>query len=149
MKILPLIRIANYYETDRMGIIHHSNYIRWFEEARVDYLDKIGMPYFEIEKMGVMMPVLEAHCEYKDPVHFGDTVVILTKIKEFKGARLTISYEIYDKETKKIRTKGETKHCFVHAETFQPLRLRTDYPKMNERILKLVGADIVDWESNS
>ncbi|WP_245157048.1 acyl-CoA thioesterase [Anaerovorax sp. IOR16] len=146
MKILPLIRLANYYETDRMGIIHHSNYIRWFEEARVDYLGKIGMPYSEVEEMGVMMPVLEVSCEYKSPVHFNDTVVILSKIKEFKGAKITISYEVYDQKTRELRTKGETKHCFVHADTFQPLRLRTDYPEMNERIMELVGIDIVDWE---
>ncbi len=145
LKIEPFTRTANYYETDRMGVIHHSNYIRWFEEARIDYLNKIGMPYDEMEEMGIMMPVLGVACEYKAPVHFGDTVVILTTVTEFKGAKLTISYEIYDAKTKILRTKGETRHCFVHAKTFQPLRLRTEYPEINSRIMNLVGAMLIDW----
>lgn len=54
--IEPYERTAHYYETDRMGIIHHSNYIRWFEETRIHYLDKAGYPYSEMEKDGVMIP---------------------------------------------------------------------------------------------
>ncbi len=60
--IEPYERTAHYYETDRMGIIHHSNYIRWFEETRIHYLDKAGYPYSEMEKDGVMIPVLSAEC---------------------------------------------------------------------------------------
>lgn len=148
MSVTPFIRLANYYETDRMGIIHHSNYIRWFEEARVDYLGKVGLPYAEMEEMGVMLPVLGVSCDYKSAVKFNDTVIIVSKLKEFKGAKLIISYEIYDQKTKELKTVGETKHCFVATDTFHPLRLRTDFPKMNQRLKELVGVDIVEWETD-
>ena len=51
------IRKVQYYETDRMGIVHHSNYIRWFEEARIFYMEKMGYSYSEMEKTGIMIPV--------------------------------------------------------------------------------------------
>ena len=65
-------REANYYETDKMGIIHHSNYIRWFEEARIGFMKNIGFPYDAMEDNGIMMPVLSVECDYKSSVRFGD-----------------------------------------------------------------------------
>ena len=64
MNIQPYQHIAQYYETDQMGIIHHSNYIRWFEESRIDYLKQIGLPYEDMEKNGMISPVLEVSCQY-------------------------------------------------------------------------------------
>ena len=61
-------RKVYYYETDRMGIVHHSNYIRWFEESRIYFLEKAGFPYEKMEETGVMIPVLSAACEYKNAV---------------------------------------------------------------------------------
>ena len=55
---------TQYYETDQMGIIHHSNYIRWFEEARMDMMEQMGMGYAEMEKRGIISPVLSVHSEY-------------------------------------------------------------------------------------
>ena len=57
--------LAQYYETDQMGIIHHSNYIRWFEEARTNLLDQMGFGYDQMEKLGIIVPVLEIACLYK------------------------------------------------------------------------------------
>ena len=64
----PYTRTAKYYETDQMGIIHHSNYIRWMEEARIDVLNQMGYPYRRFEEMGYISPVLHAECEYKKRV---------------------------------------------------------------------------------
>ncbi len=72
---------AQYYETDQMGIIHHSNYIRWFESARIWYMNEIGVDYAGMEKEGIISPVLEVHCTYKSMVHFGDVVEIFPKVK--------------------------------------------------------------------
>ena len=60
---------VQYYETDQMGIVHHSNYIRWFEEARLDFMEKIGCSYAAVEASGIMIPVLSASCQYKTMVH--------------------------------------------------------------------------------
>ena len=60
---------TQYYETDQMGIIHHYNYIRWFEEARMDMMEQMGMGYAEMEKRGIISPVLSVHSEYKSMTH--------------------------------------------------------------------------------
>ena len=69
-------RKINYYETDGMGIVHHSNYIRYLEEARCFFLENIGMPFSEIENQGITIPVLGVNCTYKHHVTFGDTLLI-------------------------------------------------------------------------
>ena len=114
---------AQYYETDQMGIIHHSNYIRWFESARIWYMNQIGVDYADMEKMGIISPVLEVHCVYKSMVHFGDVVEIIPKIEKYNGVKLELSYIVRDKETQEIRTYGDSKHCFLDREG-RPLALK-------------------------
>lgn len=125
-------RKANYYETDQMGIVHHSNYIRWFEEARIEYMSRKGYPYSRMEEMGVMIPVTEVDCKYRIPVKFDQEVLIHTGIELFDGLRLTIAYEVRDKETDKLLVTGHSKHCFVNAKTFRPIRLNKEHPEMAE-----------------
>ena len=104
---------AQYYETDQMGIIHHSNYIRWFEEARTDLMDQIGFGYDQMEKQGMIVPVLSVNCEYKSMVRYNDRVYIIPKIDVFNGIRLQISYRVIDKKSGELRSFGESKHCFL------------------------------------
>ena len=128
---------AQYYETDQMGIVHHSNYIRWFEESRVEFLDKIGYSYKKLEEDGIISPVLEIECKYKSMVHFGDDVIITPTIKEFNGVRLTMYYEITDACTGEIRSFGTSSHCFLGIEGL-PLRLKKDHFDFYERLFNLV-----------
>lgn len=79
-----LERKVNYYETDMMGVVHHSNYIRWFEEARISWMEEGGVPYSEVEANGIQMPVVGVLCDYKVPAKFGDTVCIEAYTKEFR-----------------------------------------------------------------
>ena len=95
-------RNINYYELDGMNVVHHSNYIRYMEEARIYLLDKIGLPYKKIEDNGIMIPVLEVNYKYKNPAKFGDTIVVKVNISEFDGIRLKMQYEITNKETGKL-----------------------------------------------
>lgn len=118
---------AQYYETDQMGIIHHSNYIRWFESARIWFMRQIGVDYADMEKAGIISPVLEVHCEYKSMVHFGETVEILLRIEKYNGVKLELSYIIQDKETQEIRTYGSSKHCFLDREG-RPISLKKVNP---------------------
>ena len=87
---------TQYYETDQMGIIHHSNYIRWFEEARVHMMEQMGMGYDMMEAEGIISPVVSIHCEYKSMTRFGETVRIITNLKEYNGIRMTIEYTVLD-----------------------------------------------------
>ena len=80
-------RKINYYETDKMGIVHHSNYIRFMEESRIGFLEANGMNYAEFEKQGVVSPVVSIDCKFKTPCTYGDTLEIMVKIVEYKGVR--------------------------------------------------------------
>lgn len=129
MEFTPYERTANYYETDQMAIIHHSNYIRWFEECRIDYMEKMGFSYRRMEDEGIMIPVLEVGCTYKSMVHFGDTVIIKPRITEYTGTRMTVSYEIFDKATGELRTTGFSKHCFMSRGGTRPGSLKKLLPE--------------------
>jgi len=104
---------CNYYETDQMGVIHHSNYIRFMEEARIDYLDQIGFPMEEIEAQGIVSPVVDVHCQYKNMSRFKDVLCIRVFIKEYRGVKFSIGYEMTDKKTGQLRAVGESSHCFL------------------------------------
>lgn len=89
---MKYIHQAQYYETDQMGIIHHSNYIRWMEEARIAYMDELGFPYRKVEESGIMSPVLSVQCDYKSMTRFGDRVAVEVRLASFKGVKYSISY---------------------------------------------------------
>lgn len=131
---------AQYYETDQMGIIHHSNYIRWFESARIWYMKQIGVDYRNMEEMGIISPVLEVHCVYKSMVHFGDIVEILPKVEKYNGIKLELSYIIRDKETHEIRTCGNSLHCFLDREG-RPLSLKKAGPVFDTAFRAALEAD--------
>lgn len=97
------IHQAQYYETDQMGIIHHSNYIRWMEEARIAYMDELGFPYKKVEEAGIISPVLSVQCDYKAMTYFGDRVCIDVKLSSFRGVKYEISYEMRDEKTGELR----------------------------------------------
>lgn len=116
-------RKINYYETDRMGVVHHSNYIRFLEEARCEWLEKIGVPFSLLEENGVTVPVLGVALEYKNHVTFGDIIEIHVFIEEFNGVRLKIGYKVINKENQNLVLTGETKHCFTEK-SLKPINLK-------------------------
>ncbi len=129
--------LAQYYETDQMGIIHHSNYIRWFEEARIHMMDVMGIGYKVMESHGIESPVISVECDYKSMTHFNDTVVIETKIIDYNGIKMKVGYTVTDKESGKVRATGETGHCFLNMEG-KPVSLKKAYADLHELILTWV-----------
>lgn len=119
-------RKINYYETDKMGVVHHSNYIRFLEEARCAHLESIGMPYSKIEEMGIMIPVLGVNCSYKYHVTYDDTIVINVKIVDFNGVRMTVKYNITNKADGSLVMNAETKHCFTDK-SLKPVNTKKNY----------------------
>lgn len=134
---MSYIRDVKYYETDKMGIVHHSNYVRWFEEARMDFLDKIGFPYDKFEEMHIMSPVLAVSCVYKKSVTFGEKVKIETKVSSFNGVKLCLSYTVWNMETDEVTTTGQSEHCFVD-EQFRPLNMKKWNKEFYDRIIALI-----------
>lgn len=111
--MLEYLHKVQYYETDKMGITHHSNYIRWMEEARVDFLDTIGWGYDKLEEEGIVSPVVAAGCTYKKTTTFHDVISISLKVKEYNGIKLKLQYEMKNKETQEVVAIGDTEHCFL------------------------------------
>lgn len=134
------IHKVQYYETDQMKIVHHSNYIRWFEEARSDFLEKAGFSYHWMEEHGIMIPVLSVSAEYKSMVRYGDKVLIYPIVETFNGVKLALRYEIRDEATKELRTTGTSSHCFLDS-SYQPLRLKRRFPDVYQMFLDAVEAN--------
>ena len=136
---------AQYYETDQMGIIHHSNYIRWFEESRTDLLEQIGFGYDQMEKQGISIPVLGITCDYKSMVRYPEGVYVIPKVISFNGIRLTLSYHIIDKETKELKAEGESRHCFLNHSN-RPVSLKKTNPQLYTLFLSLLHKDLENSE---
>ena len=125
-------RKINYYETDKMGVVHHSNYIRFLEEARCELLEEVGMPYEVLEASGIIIPVLSVKCEYKKHVTYGDTIIITPHVKEYNGVRLSVDYDVIDEKTGKDVIIAETKHCFTNME-LKPINLKKHFPEFSKK----------------
>ncbi len=125
-------RKINYYETDRMGVVHHSNYIRYLEEARCDWLEKLDMPFEVLEENGITIPVLGVNCTYKYHVTFADTLLIRVFVTEYTGVRMTVSYSVTDKKTGKTVMEAETKHCFTNR-NLKPINLKKHAPEFSKK----------------
>ncbi len=130
------IHKVQYYETDKMQITHHSNYIRWMEEARVDFLENIGWGYEKLEQHGIYSPVIGINCEYKNSTRFNEKIVIHIKIKEYRGVRLVIQYEMKSLDTGKIVLIGESEHCFINKEG-KPIILKKQFPELDKVLYSL------------
>ncbi len=130
-------RKINYYETDKMGVVHHSNYIRYMEEARCAWLENIDMPFATLEENSITIPVLGVNCDYKYHATFGDTILINAFAKEYSGVRMTIGYEITDKETGRLCLTGETKHCFTDK-NLKPVNLKKYNPEFSNKFQSML-----------
>lgn len=128
---------VQYYETDQMGIVHHSNYIRWFEEARTDMLRQAGYGYGKLESLGIISPVLQVSADYQSMTHFEDLVVIRVKLLQFNGIILRLSYQVEDSVTKEVRCTGESKHCFLDTDG-RPVSLKKKNREMYDIFLQMM-----------
>ncbi len=129
-------RVA-YYETDQMGIVHHSNYIRWFEEARDEVVRSYGIDYRQIEARGILMPVVHVDCDYKSAAKYGDRVLVCAFPRYFNGIRLRYDYEVRSEDGSLVVT-GSSEHCFIDALTRKPLNLRKRMPEYCAALSRLL-----------
>lgn len=128
--------LVQYYETDKMGCVHHSNYIRWMEEARVFFLSEINLPYDKLEEMGIISPVVTVEFNYKYPAKFNDLVYIKLKLTQYNGIKMIFDYEMVSTNGT-IYGTGHSKHCFID-ETGKPISLKITYPSIHEEFLKRI-----------
>ena len=128
---------VQYYETDKMGITHHSNYVRWMEEARIDFLDKLGFPFEKLEQDGIVSPVLSVECSYKKVTIFPEVISIEVKVLEFKGVKLKLGY-IMKNSDDDIVCEASSVHGFLNKEGC-PIRLKKDFPEFYSSLSSLIN----------
>ena len=107
---------VRYAETDKMGIVHHSNYYVWFERGRSDYCRNRGFSYLEMEeKDNLMMVVAESQCRYKSPAFYEDVLTIRTRAETIRSRSLTFVYEVLRGSDSKLLATGMTKHVMTDS----------------------------------
>jgi acyl-CoA thioester hydrolase len=117
MKKVNYERKINFYETDAQGVVHHSNYPRYFEEVRGEFLEKIGLPYHIVrDKLKTDIVLLELHINYKKPIKFGELIKIEAEIKVQNKYFFEFKYKIFNSNNE-LKTEGLTKHCCINMET--------------------------------
>lgn len=115
-----------YADTDAMGVVYYANYFVYFEVARTTALAELGHPYWDMEKQGILIPVLRAHCEYHGPARYGDTLVVHSVRSRTGRARIRFDYSLHRRdaatgaESPALAT-GYTEHAFVNP-AGKPLR---------------------------
>jgi len=114
-KNLTKIRVT-YADTDAMGIVYHTNYIKWFEIGRAELLRERGIPYSQIETMGYNLPLTEVHCYYLQPARYDQIILVETEIVYTRRASVKFIYVIFDEKKEKILVEGESVHACVNRQ---------------------------------
>ena len=128
---------VRYAETDQMGIAHHSNYPVWFEVGRTDYIKMFGIHYRDMEKAGVLMPVININCNYKNPAKYEDNIIVRTWAIGLRAAQIQFTYTVRRINPDGTETElgyGTSDHGFVDGKTFRPCSLRKRMPELYEKI---------------
>ena len=134
-KIMP-----RYAETDQMGVIHHSVYAVWYELSRTEHFNKIGVKYDELEKMGIMTPIVKLTSEYKRPAFYNQEVTIKTKVIEATPIKFVVEYNVYDKEETLLNV-GTTTLTWTDKETFKIMNLEKMHPDLYAKVQEIVEKD--------
>ena len=113
---------VRYAETDKMGVVYHSNYFVWFEVARTDLLRHSGSTYKDLEADGVSLPVIEAHCEYRQPARYDDELDVCVEADLPSPARVRFRYEVVRTSDTAVLVTGHTVHAAVDLDG-RPVRL--------------------------
>ena len=123
----PYTHKVQYYETDMMGVVHHANYIRWMEEARIDFMEQLGFPYAAMEAGGIVSPVKSVSCEYRKPCTFGDEIRVAVSVADFNGVVLTIRYRMEKISDGETVCEARSEHVFLTKEG-RFVRLKRELP---------------------
>jgi acyl-CoA thioester hydrolase len=113
---------VRYAETDQMGVAYYANYLVWFEIGRTDWLRETGWSYREMERDGISLPVIEAHCDYRQPARYDDEIEIRTRATLLTPARIRFDYEIVRRGEEVAAATGHTVHAAL-SRTGRPCRL--------------------------
>ena len=134
---MAYIHKVQYYETDRMGVTHHSNYIRFMEEARIEFLAGLGFGYDKMEAAGVVSPVTSISCDFKKPTTYPDEIEIEVFVKAASAASVTLGYSM-ECRGEKVFT-AESRHCFLKGGRI--ISLKREMPELYARLAESVKSE--------
>lgn len=123
------------YETDKMGITHHSNYVRFMEEARTDFLDQLGYNYAKLEESGIISPVVKIECKYKATTTYADVIDITVSVAEVKAAKVRFNY-VMKKQDGTVCFEAASEHCFINREG-KIAWLKREFPEFYKTMVNL------------
>jgi acyl-CoA thioester hydrolase len=118
---------VRYAETDQMGVVYHANYLVWMEVGRTTLIQDLGFNYAEMEKDGIISPVLDIQISYQKPLRYGEKAIVKTWIDEYDGLRVSYGYEILTMDGE-LAVTALSKHVCVKKENFRPVIIRKLYP---------------------
>lgn len=128
------IHKVKYYECDKMGVTHHSNYIRFMEEARIDYLDKVGYGYEKMEEEGIVSPVIAVKAEYKKTTTFQDEISVELSVVAMSNIKFSFGYVMKCRGA--VVFKGESSHCFLVGG--RPVSMEEKYPELYRMLQEMM-----------
>jgi len=128
---------AIYADTDAMGIVYHTNYIRWFEVGRTELFRDMGIVYTEVEAAGFNLPLTQVYCHYLLPTHYDDLIFVETEIAYLRRASMKFAYLIWDEKREKLLTEGYSIHActdragkIIRIPAVIAEKTRSFYPKL-------------------
>ncbi len=133
--IRPYEHKARYSEIDMHGVVHHSYYMNWMENARMHLMEELGLGYRQMEELQVLSTVLSTSIDYHSPVKFNETVVVEPTLVSYDGFQMEIAYRFTDKETGEDRAIAKSKHCFMNVAGI-PISMKRVYPELESRFFE-------------
>lgn len=128
-------RRVKYYETDRMGVVHHSNYLRFLEDARMEWIDDNVMRYSEMERMGIIIPAVSAMGNFRSFLRFDDPFAVEIQLILYTGVRISFRYVVRNTDTGEVCYDGETTHYFSSDENnYRPISIKRKFPELHKKI---------------
>lgn len=132
---------VRYAETDQMGIAHHSNYAIWFEAGRTDLIKASGMTYSEMERHGVIVPLVSLECHYKKAAFYEDALTVTSRLTKVTNTKLVFEYQVFRDNTGELISTGKTVHGMV-ANDLSPIRMKKDKPEIFEMLKAAIEPSI-------
>lgn len=131
---------VHYQDTDQMGVVHHANYVSWFEIGRTEMMRDTGFAYSKIEELGLLLPVLDLNITYQKPAHYDDYLAIYTKVTTYSAVRLEFAYEVrrikdeaVERSEEELLASGSTLHMWLNDQ-WKPARIDKIAPSVFELI---------------
>jgi len=134
IKHVSSIRVR-YADTDQMKIAYYGKFFEYFEQGRSDLLRGIGLPYPQVEEMGYLLPVIEAHATYKKAARYDDLLNVITYLREVPVARVRLDYEVFREGEEDLLAEGYTIHTFMNTATGKPTRAPAQFLEVVEKMM--------------